>query len=109
MPFLDKHVMIMSEIMTPEKANFSGNIHGGHILSAFGVSKFAILQILSNPLLGFKFFVCTIKKPPVGGFFMVAEREGFEPSVRDDRTHTFQACSFDHSDTSPRIEQGSVN
>ena|GEM_PF-1527084 len=40
---------------------------------------------------------------------MVAEREGFEPSVRDDRTHTFQACSFDHSDTSPRIEQGSLN
>lgn len=33
MPFLDKHVMIMSEIMTPEKANFSGNIHGGHILN----------------------------------------------------------------------------
>ena len=30
----------------------------------------------------------------------LAVREGFEPSVRC-RTHTFQACSFDHSDTSP--------
>ena len=30
----------------------------------------------------------------------MAVREGFEPSVRF-RTHTFQACSFDHSDTSP--------
>jgi acyl-CoA hydrolase len=25
--------IIMSEIMTPEKANFAGNIHGGHLLS----------------------------------------------------------------------------
>ena len=31
----------------------------------------------------------------------LAEREGFEPSVRLWRTHTFQACSFDRSDTSP--------
>jgi hypothetical protein len=30
----------------------------------------------------------------------VAEREGFEPSIRC-RIHTFQACSFDRSDTSP--------
>ena len=30
----------------------------------------------------------------------LAVREGFEPSVRC-RTHTFQACSFDRSDTSP--------
>ncbi len=30
---LSKRVMIMSEIMTPEKANFSGNVHGGHILN----------------------------------------------------------------------------
>jgi len=25
--------IIMSEVMTPEKANFAGNIHGGHLLS----------------------------------------------------------------------------
>ena len=31
----------------------------------------------------------------------MAEREGFEPSIRDYRIHTFQACSFNHSDTSP--------
>jgi len=31
----------------------------------------------------------------------MAEREGFEPSVRLWRTHTFQACAFDHSATSP--------
>ena len=30
----------------------------------------------------------------------LAEREGFEPSIRC-RIHTFQACSFDRSDTSP--------
>ena len=35
-----------------------------------------------------------------GPFLVLAEREGFEPSVRF-RTHTFQACSFDRSDTSP--------
>jgi hypothetical protein len=30
----------------------------------------------------------------------MAVREGFEPSIRC-RIHAFQACSFDHSDTSP--------
>ncbi len=25
--------LIMTEVMTPEKANFAGNIHGGHLLS----------------------------------------------------------------------------
>jgi hypothetical protein len=33
----------------------------------------------------------------------LAEREGFEPSVRSYRTHAFQACSFDRSDISPLI------
>ncbi len=32
----------------------------------------------------------------------VAVREGFEPSKPFD-LHTFQACSFDHSDTSPLL------
>ena len=31
----------------------------------------------------------------------VAEREGFEPSIRGYRIHTFQACAFDHSATAP--------
>ena len=31
---------------------------------------------------------------------IMAEREGFEPSKPFD-LHTFQACSFDHSDTPP--------
>jgi hypothetical protein len=35
------------------------------------------------------------------GLFM-AVREGFEPSIRF-RIHTFQACSFNHSDTSPNL------
>ena len=39
------------------------------------------------------------------GFLFMAVREGFEPSVRC-RTHTFQACSFDHSDTSPKKVSG---
>ncbi len=33
-------------------------------------------------------------------FLNMAVREGFEPSIRC-RIHTFQACSFSHSDTSP--------
>jgi hypothetical protein len=32
----------------------------------------------------------------------LAVREGFEPSMPFD-IHAFQACSFDHSDTSPGI------
>ena len=31
----------------------------------------------------------------------VAEKEGFEPSIPFD-IHTFQACAFDHSATSPQ-------
>ena len=31
----------------------------------------------------------------------LAVREGFEPSIRGYRIHAFQACSFNHSDTSP--------
>ena len=31
----------------------------------------------------------------------IAERVGFEPTVPFWSTHTFQACSFDHSDISP--------
>ena len=33
----------------------------------------------------------------------VAEQEGFEPSIRGYRIHTFQACAFDHSATAPLI------
>ncbi len=33
----------------------------------------------------------------------MAEREGFEPSRRYHRLHTFQACAFNHSATSPDI------
>lgn len=29
----DKRTVIMSEVMTPDKANFSGKVHGGHLLS----------------------------------------------------------------------------
>lgn len=28
----DRRALTMSEVMTPEKANFAGNIHGGHLL-----------------------------------------------------------------------------
>lgn len=34
--------------------------------------------------------------------FVFTEREGFEPSVRYERTHAFQACSLNHSDISPK-------
>ncbi len=36
-----------------------------------------------------------------GDYASMAERAGFEPAVRYERTHTFQACSFSRSDTSP--------
>ena len=32
---------------------------------------------------------------------ILAEREGFEPSIRGYRIHTFQACAFDRSAISP--------
>ena len=35
-------------------------------------------------------------------FAKMAEREGFEPSKRFWHLHAFQACSLNHSDTSPR-------
>ena len=41
-----------------------------------------------------------LKHPNDGVFIDLAVREGFEPSVPCG-THTFQACSFGHSDTSP--------
>ena len=43
------------------------------------------------------------KKGPYGPFryLNLAEREGFEPSIRFCRIHTFQACAFDRSATSP--------
>lgn len=39
---------------------------------------------------------------------VLAVREGFEPSVRR-RTHAFQACSFDRSDTSPYLDSHLFN
>src|SRR3569833_555735 len=47
----------------------------------------------------------TLKSFNVGLTHKLAEREGFEPSVRFWRTHTFQACSFDRSDTSPGMQR----
>ena len=37
----------------------------------------------------------------------LAEREGFEPSIRC-RIHTFQACAFSHSATSPKVLSGKL-
>src|SRR5690625_2794917 len=31
----------------------------------------------------------------------LADREGFEPSIRYERIHAFQACAFNHSATCP--------
>ncbi len=38
----------------------------------------------------------------------LTEREGFEPSVRDKRTHAFQACSLNRSDISPKLTENSL-
>ena len=57
--------------------------------------------ILSNPLLGFSSLHPISKKPRYcEAIYLLAVEEGFEPSIRC-RIHTFQACSFDHSDTQP--------
>ena len=39
------------------------------------------------------------KKTLLSSVFLIkmADREGFEPSVRFRRTHDFQSCAFDHS------------
>ena len=60
---------------------------------------------LSNPGRGFSSpGVCNIrKKSPylrTSSSLKMAVRGGFEPPIRC-RIHTFQACSFSHSDTSP--------
>jgi hypothetical protein len=39
----------------------------------------------------------------------LAERVGFEPTIHFWRIHTFQACSFDHSDTSPELDCKGIN
>jgi hypothetical protein len=36
------------------------------------------------------------------GFFFDTDGVGFEPTVRYERTHTFQACALNHSATRPR-------
>ena len=41
------------------------------------------------------------KKAPFGAFFNVAEREGFEPSTRQNRVPDFESGAIDHSTTSP--------
>ena len=41
------------------------------------------------------------QKSPLRGIFGLAEREGFEPPVRETRTTDFESAPFDHSGTSP--------
>ena len=64
------------------------------------------LQIAFNNLGNFltsEEYRTSIKKPQNGAFLLnMAEREGFEPSIRC-RIHTFQACAFDRSAISPAI------
>ena len=39
--------------------------------------------------------------PHKGALFVLAERVGFEPTVRENRTPDFESGPFDHSGTSP--------
>ncbi len=72
----------------------------------FALSLSNWLRQLSNPGRGFSspLHVCNIrKKSPhfhASSSSNMAVRGGFEPPIRC-RIHTFQACSFSHSDTSP--------
>ena len=47
-----------------------------------------------------RFPLSKTKSTPFGVLFDLAQREGFEPSVRCTRTHDFQSCSFGLSDIS---------
>ena len=83
-------------------------IHGVRPAGGVSPSKSAILPNLSNP----RWFSPShnllrefqIQKKPhcCSTSFKMAVREGFEPSIRC-RIHTFQACSFSYSDTSPNF------
>ncbi len=42
-----------------------------------------------------------MQKAPKGAFHILAERVGFEPTVRENRTPDFESGPFDHSGTSP--------
>ena len=42
------------------------------------------------------------------GMKLVAEREGFEPSIRFCRILTFQASAFDHSATAPHSRNAAI-
>ena len=48
----------------------------------------------------FKVLYNTLTNSIYKSFSHLAERKGFEPSIRFWRIHTFQACAFDHSATS---------
>ena len=41
------------------------------------------------------------KKTRMRRVLCMAEREGFEPSLRYERKHDFESCAFNHSATSP--------
>ncbi len=76
----------------------------GSPLTAFTVCPTGCRQ-LSNPGRGFSSPRCVqyTKKSPyfrTSSSLNMAVRGGFEPPIRC-RIHTFQACSFSHSDTSP--------
>ena len=65
------------------------------------------LRQLSNPGRGFSSpLACNMRKKSshfrTSSFLNMAVRGGFEPPIRC-RIHTFQACSFSHSDTSPNF------
>jgi hypothetical protein len=42
-----------------------------------------------------------MKKPRSAGFFVLAEQEGFEPSIRYNRIPDFESGAFDHSAIAP--------
>ena len=67
---------------------------------------FVYLRMVSIKLFNWNRLFFIIKKAPqvlnyTGLLENMAEKEGFEPSIRY-RIHTFQACSFGHSDTFPQ-------
>ena len=77
----------------------------GSLFAALSVCPTGCRQ-LSNPGRGFssprRHAICEKKSPHfhASSSLNMAVRGGFEPPIRC-RIHTFQACSFSHSDTSP--------
>ena len=92
-------------LILAEREGFTRHIHVVRLSgNALRCAKWQSCHLV-EPLQFSKLTISVNKKcHPMATFLIyLAEREGFEPSIRYKRIHTFQACAFDHSATSPNF------